>query len=445
MPVEITMPQLSDTMTEGKVIKWLKKEGEKVSSGDKVAEVETDKAVMEMESFASGTLAAILAKEGDKVAVGAVLAVVATGKEDPAEVKKLAGSKGAGAPAVGAGAPAAGAGAAGPVHQGHGSGEMREGDSSGHPAMRTQAVGAAVAAPPAPPRSGNGDRRVRISPLARRIAADRNVDIKSLQGSGPDGRIVKKDVLTVTVTAPAAVSLAPARLGSGEKQIVPLSKMRLAIAKNLQASTQTIPHFYETVEADVEELSAMRVRLNEVLEPQKIRLSLGDFIAKAIAMSLLAHPAVNATFNGTEVTRYGDVHLGMAVAIPDGLIVPVLRNVHLMGLKEIRQRSVDLVDRARAQRLRQEEMSGATFTVSNLGAFGIKEFTAIINPPQVAILAVGAAEKRPAFKNGQIVGRTMMNVTLSADHRVIVGATAAEFLRTLKSLLEEPGMMLVFA
>jgi pyruvate dehydrogenase E2 component (dihydrolipoamide acetyltransferase) len=195
----------------------------------------------------------------------------------------------------------------------------------------------------------------------------------------------------------------------------------------------------------VEELAAMRVRLNEILEPQKIRLSLGDFIAKALAMSLLAHPAVNATFNGTEVTRYGDVHLGMAVAIPDGLIVPVLRNIHLMGLKEIRQRSVDLVDRARAQRLRQDEMSGATFTVSNLGSYGIKEFSAIINPPQVAILAVGAAEKRPAFRNGQIVGRTMMSLTLSSDHRVVDGATAAEFLRTLKSFLEEPGMMMVFA
>jgi pyruvate dehydrogenase E2 component (dihydrolipoamide acetyltransferase) len=221
--------------------------------------------------------------------------------------------------------------------------------------------------------------------------------------------------------------------------------MRAAIAKNLLASTQNIPHFYETIDADVEELSAMRGRLNEILEPQKIRLSLGDFIAKALAMSLLAHPAVNATFNGTEVTRYGDVHLGMAVAIPDGLIVPVLRNIHLMGLKEIRQRSVDLVDRARAQRLRQDEMTGATFTVSNLGSFGIKEFSAIINPPQVAILAVGAAEKRPSFRAGQIVPRTMMSLTLSSDHRVVDGATAAEFLRTLKSFLEEPGMMMVFA
>jgi len=439
MPVEITMPQLSDTMTEGKLVKWLKKEGDKVNPGDKIAEIETDKAVMEMESFDSGTLAALMAAEGDKVAVGAILAVVATGKENPADVKKQAQAGGA-RPAAAATTEAAR------------SGETREAGHVGQSAAGGQAAagggGTAVAAPPQTARAGNGDQRVRISPLARRIAADKNIDPKSLQGSGPGGRIVKRDVLSLSIpgvgSAPPAAAPLP-RPGTGEKQVDPLTKMRAAIAKNLLASTQNIPHFYETIDADVEELAAMRVRLNEILEPQKIRLSLGDFIAKALAMSLLAHPAVNATFNGTEVTRYGDVHLGMAVAIPDGLIVPVLRNIHLMGLKEIRQRSVDLVDRARAQRLRQDEMSGATFTVSNLGSYGIKEFSAIINPPQVAILAVGAAEKRPAFRNGQIVGRTMMSLTLSSDHRVVDGATAAEFLRTLKSFLEEPGMMMVFA
>jgi pyruvate dehydrogenase E2 component (dihydrolipoamide acetyltransferase) len=436
MPVEITMPQLSDTMTEGKVVKWRAKEGDKVKEGQIIAEVETDKAVMEMESFATGTLAAIVAGEGDKVAVGSVLALVATGKEDPAEVKKQSKSKTTASPTTTA---------TNASQESTGSEEMHEANGVGHSVARRQSAsagGTALAAPPQPPKLGDGVR-IRISPLARRIATERNLDVTTLKGSGPLGRIVKQDVLTanVTVAAPSP----PPRLGSGQKQVIQLTKMRLAIAKNLQASTQTIPHFYETIEADVEELSAMRVRLNEALEPQKIRLSVSDFVAKAIAMSLMAHPALNATFNGTEITRYGDVHLGLAVAIPDGLIVPVLRNVHLMGLKEIRQRSVDLVDRARAQRLKQDEMTGATFTVSNLGSYGIKEFTAIINPPQVAILAVGAAEKRPAFKNGQIVGRTMMQLTLSADHRVIDGAMAAEFLRTLKSLLEEPGMMLVFA
>jgi pyruvate dehydrogenase E2 component (dihydrolipoamide acetyltransferase) len=231
--------------------------------------------------------------------------------------------------------------------------------------------------------------------------------------------------------------------GNGEQQVIPLTKMRSAIARSLLASKQNIPHFYETIDVDVEDLVNLRVKLNELLEPEKIRLSIGDFISKAVATALLRHPAVNATFDGTEITRFGDVHLGMAVSIPDGLIVPVLRNIHLMGLKEIRQRSVDLVDRARAQRLKQDEMTGGTFTVSNLGTYGIREFAAIINPPQVGILAVAAAEKRAVVRGDQVVGRTMMSLTLSADHRVVDGATAAEFLRTLKTLLEQPGMMLV--
>jgi pyruvate dehydrogenase E2 component (dihydrolipoamide acetyltransferase) len=455
MPAEITMPQLSDTMTEGTVIKWLKKEGEKIKANDKVAEVETDKAVMEMETFDGGTLAAILVPAGQKAAVGSILAVVATGKEDPAEIKKqfASGAKKSAAPASATTAKAL---------SGHGtmehavSGEIHEADDVGHSSARSQAADSAgsassstaVAAPPA--RTGNGNQRLRISPLARRIAADRNIDPKVLVGTGPGGRIVKVDVLTAGPSGgPASSPGAPPpplpRPGTGEKQVIPLTKMRAAIGKALVASKQNIPHFYETIDADIEELVQQRAKLNEMLERDKIRLSIGDFIAKAIAMSLIAHPALNATFNGTEVTRYGDVHLGMAVAIPDGLIVPVLRNVQLMGLKEIRQRSVDLVDRARAQRLRQDEMSGATFTVSNLGTYGVREFSAIINPPQVAILAVASAEKRPAVKNGQIVPRTMLSLTLSADHRVVDGATAAEFLRTLRGLLEEPGMMLVFS
>jgi pyruvate dehydrogenase E2 component (dihydrolipoamide acetyltransferase) len=219
--------------------------------------------------------------------------------------------------------------------------------------------------------------------------------------------------------------------------------MRSAIAKSLQASKQNLPHFYETIDVDVEDLVKLRTKLNEILDPEKIRLSIGDFISKAVASALLRHPALNATFNGTEVTRYGDVNLGIAVAVPDGLIVPVLRNIHLLGIKEIRQRSVDLVDRARAQRLKQDEMTGGTFTISNLGTFGIRAFSAIINPPPVAILAVAAAEKRAVVHGDHIVARTMMTLTLSADHRVVDGATAADFLKTLKGLLEQPGLMLI--
>jgi len=430
MPKEITMPQLSDTMAEGTVVKWYKKEGDKVRSGEKVADVETDKAVMEMESFDSGTLAAIVVGEGQKVAVGAVLGVLAVGSEDVAQVKASAGKA---APVV----------ATATTHEQMAETEVHEDDAIGHGATRSAAT-----AVPAVDRD-NGNARIKITPLAKRLAEQKGVHVGAIQGSGPGGRIVREDVLSHVAESPAkpgaAVTAAelPQRVASGQKEVIPLSKMRLAIARALVASKQNIPHYYESIDADVEELLALRARLNQALEAEKVRLSLADLIAKAVSVALLRHPALNATFNGSEVTRYGDVHLGMAVAVPDGLIVPVLRNIDQMGLKEIRQRSADLIDRARAQRLKQDEMTGATFTVSNLGTYGLREFSAIINPPQVGILAVAAAEKRAVVRDGQIVARSILSLTLSADHRVVDGATAAEFMRTLKSLLEEPGMMLL--
>jgi pyruvate dehydrogenase E2 component (dihydrolipoamide acetyltransferase) len=226
---------------------------------------------------------------------------------------------------------------------------------------------------------------------------------------------------------------------------MPLTKMRSAIAAALQRSKQNIPHFYETIDVDVETLSALRARINQELEADKIKLSLADFISMAVCAALLAHPEVNATFDDKkgEITRHGDVNLGIAVAVPDGLIVPVLRGADRMRLRDLRQRSADLIERARAQRLKQEEMTGGTFTISSLGTYGVREFSAIINPPQVAILAVGAAEPRAVVRNGQVVARTMMSLTLSADHRAVDGATAAEFLGTLKAMLEEPVMMVM--
>jgi pyruvate dehydrogenase E2 component (dihydrolipoamide acetyltransferase) len=446
MPAEITMPQLSDTMTEGAVVKWLKKEGDKIASGEKIAEVETDKAVMEMESFDAGVVAALVAAEGQKVPVGSLLAVIATGSENPAEVKKKIGSPAPAAASPPASRrevaasrkPAAVAAASASSFARASSGEIREADDVvGHGATRQPAV----SVPPVH-HQDNGGEHVVVSPVARRIAAEKNIDLHALRGSGPGGRIVKEDVLAFQSPA-AATAAAPPPPGNGQSQVIPLTKMRAAIARSLLASKQNIPHFYESIDVDVEDLVKLRAELNDLLEPEKIRLSLGDFLAKAVAAALLRHPALNATFSGSEITRYADVHLGMAVAIPDGLIVPVLRNIHLMGLKEIRRRSVDLVDRARAQRLTQDEMTGGTFTVSNLGTFGIREFVAIINPPQVGILAIAAAEKRPVVRNDQIVARTMMTLTLSADHRVVDGSTAADFLKTLKTLLEQPGMMLV--
>jgi pyruvate dehydrogenase E2 component (dihydrolipoamide acetyltransferase) len=463
MPIEITMPQLSDTMTEGTVVKWLKKEGDKVNSGEIIAEIETDKATMEQESFEAGTLAVTVAQPGAKVKVGDLIAVLAGAGEKVDDVKKkYAGGKAA-APAAPAGSPASkGAGAPPPQHaddvdpEEHAMGDHTVGKSESH-AGGAPSRGTATMPPPTRGDNGHGQTRLRISPLARRMAEDKGLDLTRINGSGPGGRIVQKDIEAALSAAPAtpapsgkpegkkAVAAAPLpqRIASGQKEVIQLSKMRATIAQRLQQSKQNIPHFYESIDIDVEELSAIRVRMNKQLEAEGVRLSIGDFVAKAVAVALQRHPALNAHYSGTEITRFGDVHLGMAVALPEGLIVPVLRNINQMGLREIRQRSADLVDRARAQKLKGDEMTGATFTVSNLGTYGVKEFSAIINPPEVGILAVAAAEKRPVVRGDQIVPRTMMTVTLSADHRAVDGAGAADFLRTLKALLEEPGMMLV--
>jgi pyruvate dehydrogenase E2 component (dihydrolipoamide acetyltransferase) len=473
MPVEITMPQQSDTMTEGTVVKWVKKEGDKVRAGEIIAEIETDKATMEMESFEAGTLAHISVQEGGKIPVGGVMAVLATAKESPADVKKQYSGASAKAPAarpepVAASAaqkprqaaaaervpPSVPSRPAGHSLENASSGELHEPDEAGHGATRE----AATPVPPLPTGHGNGNGnnggRVFVSPLARRIAADKGVDLSQIQGSGPGGRIVQRDVLNFQ-PAPAATKSAgpsqpaapqpvlPTRVPRGQKEVIPLTKMRAAIAAALQRSKQTVPHFYETIDIDIEELSAARVRLNEMLKPENVKISISDFVSKAAAVALLRHPAVNAHFGEDGITRFGDVNLGIAVAIPDGLIVPVLRGIDQMGLREIRLKSEDLIKRARAQKLKQDEMRGATFTISNLGSYGVREFSAIINPPEVAILAVASAEKRAVVRNDQIVARTMLTVTLSADHRAVDGATAAEFLRTLKGLLEEPALMLV--
>lgn len=463
MPVEITMPQLSDTMTEGTVVKWLKNEGDKIKSGDIIAEVETDKATMEMESFEDGTLAVRVAEEGKPVAVGAPIAVLATGKESVEEVKKNYKPSQAAAEKPAEAEPAAAASAPQPTKRGDHFAPGSEGQHGAETAGSHQPAATAVA-PPRPARisepstgaDGNGvGGRIKISPLARRIAESEGIDYSLIEGSGPGGRIVKKDVLAFIESGGAAKAAdqkaqptapqLPQRVPTGQSETIELSKMRLTIATRLQQSKQQIPHFYESIDIDMKALTQLRKTINKQLEKQNIRLSISDFINKAIAAALREHPALNAHFDAANnrIIRYGDVHLGIAVAIPDGLIVPVLRSIDQMGLREIRQKSVDLVERARAQRLKRDELSGATFTVSTLGMYGIRDFSAIINPPEVAILAVGAAEPRAVVRDGQIVARNTMTVTLSVDHRAVDGATAAEFLQTLKALLEEPGMMLV--
>jgi pyruvate dehydrogenase E2 component (dihydrolipoamide acetyltransferase) len=303
---------------------------------------------------------------------------------------------------------------------------------------------------PALPGGENGEDggRRRVSPLAKRIAADKGIDLGQVEGSGPEGRIVQKDVVNFQPSAKAqaaagAAAALPQRVASGQVEKIPLTKMRAAIATALQRSKQNVPHFYVSIDVDVEEVTVMRARLNKRLETQGVKVSLNDFVSKATAAALRRHPALNAHFTGDAVTRFGDVNLGIAVAIPDGLIVPVIKSADQMGLVELQQRTAELAKKAKAQKLKGDEMKGATFTISNLGMFGVSEFAAIINPPEVGILAVSAAEKRAVVREGQIVARTVMTLTLSVDHRAVDGATAAEFLRTLKELLEEPGMQLL--
>src|SRR5688500_14841806 len=356
MPAEITMPQLSDTMTEGTVVKWLKKEGDKVKSGDIIAEIETDKANMEMEAFESGTLALMAAKEGEKVQVGGRIAVLATGDENPQEIKQQFASAG-GKPAAGTGsapAPAAENASKSETEMGtapleRGRAQSRQEQTATGPGKTSESLArdarSAVASRPSRPSDGNGGR-VKVSPLARRLAEERGVNLHEVTGTGPGGRITKDDIEAALESPPAPVRAAPPkgaaakahgsavglglapRVASGQKEVIPLTKMRATIAQRLQQSKQQIPHFYSTIEADVEQIAQMRQRLNKQLEAEEVKLSLGHFVAKAVAQACLIHPQVNAHLVANEITRFGDVHLGMAVALPDGLIVPVLRNIN---------------------------------------------------------------------------------------------------------------------
>ncbi len=453
MPSEITMPQLSDTMTEGTLVKWLKKEGDAVKAGEIVAEVETDKATMEMESFESGTIASILVKEGGKAAVGEAIAIVAKAGEKLDEVKKTVGTvKKKSAEKQESTSNDSSVSTATELELA----EDDEAEGPGQDAHKEAAhPSAEMSASLKAPTNGHDDSsRIKVSPLARRIAKDMGIELQAIKGTGPGGRIVQADVLgakdqpgqTTSVAGKSTSPTIPARVPSGQTEKSTLSKMRQTIANRLQQSKQNIPHFYETVEIDMTAAVELRKKLLDMYEKKEgVRISIGDIVAKAVASALKTVPQLNATFDEktSTVTRFGDVNLGMAVALPDGLIVPVLRNIDQMGFKEIRVKSAELVDRARAQKLKRDEMSGATFTVSNLGLMGIREFSAIVNPPEVGILAIGASADRPVVRDGQIVVRNMMTVTLSCDHRVVDGAVAASFLVSLKNFLEVPALMLM--
>lgn len=436
MATKVYMEALSPTMEEGRLAKWLKKEGDEVKEGDILAEIETDKATMELVARGSGVLRNVTLPEGSSIAVGSEIAMIA-GADEKVEaaakpaIETASAPAPVAAPATTAPAPAAPAAAAAPA----------------------TATAAPAAPTPAPAPEQNGGGRVKASPLARKMAAESGIQLQSVQGSGPGGRITKRDIEGASsqpqaagqAAAPAAPTRAPAapHAGGPDYEDVPLTQMRKTIAKRLVTSIGPIPTFYLTIEVDMSALQRARENVNKRLEESGIKTSINDFIIKAVAAGLRQHPEVNAQWTDTAIRRFNRVHIGVAVAVEDGLITPIVRDADAKGVAEISQTVRELAKRARDRKLQPEEYTGATFSISNLGMFGIDEFTAIINPPEAAILAVGRSEDRVVVVNGEMVVQPRMKVTMSCDHRVIDGATGAKFLQTLRSYLEEPAMMLV--
>jgi pyruvate dehydrogenase E2 component (dihydrolipoamide acetyltransferase) len=431
MATTILMPALSPTMTEGKLAQWLKAEGETVSAGDVIAEIETDKATMEVEAVDEGVLGKIVVAAGtDGVAVNSVIAVLLEDGEDLSDVD-IAGLAAAAAPASPSPAsPAPAPAAAPPV------------------AAPPAPVAAAQAAPPAAAVAASGTR-IFASPLARRIAADAGLDLGHVSGSGPRGRIVKRDVEAAIASgvsaavpaAPAAPVAVGAMPGMPDYIAIPNSMMRKTIARRLSESKQQAPHFYLTVDCRLDELLELRKKLNN--NATDFKLSVNDLIIRAAALALKQVPAANASWFEDEIRQWQAVDISVAVAIDGGLITPIIRGAEGKGLKQISAEMKDLAGRARDGKLLPEEYQGGTFSISNLGMFGIKEFAAVINPPQGAILAVGAGEQRPVVNDGELAVATVMSCTLSSDHRVVDGAVGAEFMQAFKLLIEDPLKMLL--
>jgi pyruvate dehydrogenase E2 component (dihydrolipoamide acetyltransferase) len=442
---KVVMPKLSDAMESGKIIKWLKKEGDRIQGGDILAEVETDKADVEMEAFGAGVLRKILVPAGEQAPTGALIGVIAEPGEDIGALvaSAPAGAGGAGAqkttirpepaPPAPAGAEAAAMPAARPA--------ATPTPPSAPPVsvIRPAVVPSAPTAAPAGGGQGAPGGRVKASPLAKKIAAQTGVDLKLIQGSGPGGRIIRRDVEAFgSVGTPAAM---PAAVAGAEFEDVPLSAMRAAIARRMPLSKAPVPHFYVTSEVAMDRAWELREQLN-ALEGQP-KISVNDLVIRACALTLLKHPGVNASFQGDAIRVYHRAHIGIAVALEEGLITPVLRDCHAKPLAQIAVESRDLAERARSRKLRAQELSGATFSISNLGMFDVAEFSAIINPPEGAILAVGSVRRVPVVDDtGLGVGRRMM-LTISCDHRVMDGAMGARFLQDVKRLLEEPLRLLV--
>lgn len=460
----VEMPKMGDTMEEGKILRWIKHEGDTVKKGESLAEVETDKVNIEIEAFAGGVLRKILVPEGESAPIGAGIALIGTPDEPLPDGVDGSGTSSAASPASSATSGGA--------------------QSSAQPAPVKNTVPMAPTATAAPaestapaPGTTEANGRIFISPLARRYAQEQGIDYAAIRGTGPNGRIIKLDVeaalaqagQTASPVAPAApvAPTAPAQpvqpampaaamplpepepalpaVDTGETVEIPLTAMRRTIARRLSQSMQTAPHFYVTSVIDTGKLAELRAQINAyaATDPAPIKVSFNDLIIKAVAKALLRMPQVNVSFAEDRLIQKKQVHIGMAVALEQGLIVPVIRNADTRGILDIARESRRLAEAARTGKLRPEDFSGGTFTVSNLGMFDVDSFTAVINPPESAILAVGSITPTPVVVDGQVVVRDRMKVTLSSDHRAIDGATAARFLQEVKRLLEEPFGLLV--
>jgi pyruvate dehydrogenase E2 component (dihydrolipoamide acetyltransferase) len=433
----IDMPKLSDTMTVGTLVKWLKKEGDAVKSGAMLAEIETDKATMELECFFDGTILKIYAPAGSQIAVGAPLCAVGKAGEVVPDVPAPTAPK----PVLKDDAKPAATATPAPTAQ----------PQAKLPGPSPVAV--PVAHPEVPSTPG---QRIRITPLAKKLATEKGIDPARVQGSGPSGRIVRADVIAAA-SAPAGETKSKAPVGAAfvptasafakgpiqEAKTVPVSNVRGIIAKRLLESKTQIPHFYLNIEIDAGPLLELRQQLNTALEKSGVKLSVNDFILKGSAEALRRVPAVNCSWEGAEIRQHSAAHVSFAVAIEDGLITPVVRDAHLKTVFAISDEAKSLAKRAKDKKLAPNDFTGGTFCVSNLGMMGIESFNAIINPPNAAILAVGTTVKKPVVKNDQIViGQTMM-LTLSVDHRVVDGAVGAQYLAALKQLLESPALLLI--
>jgi pyruvate dehydrogenase E2 component (dihydrolipoamide acetyltransferase) len=442
MATHIEMPKLSDTMTEGTVVRWLKQVGDQVEIGDEIAEIETDKATMAMEAFDEGILSEILVAEGGKAEIGATLAVLREEGEEP-ETAEPSDEKPVSDPLENLKPVAVGAKIPDPLPE-----PTPEPEPTPDPAPEPITV-----SEPAP--AAASSERIKASPLARKMAESSGVDLASVKGTGPGGRIVKKDIEAATAGAAApaptpvptpapAPTPAAAVVASGEDQRIELSNLRRIIAERLLTSKTTIPHFYLHVEADAAPLMDIRKQVNAQAEvTHGNKYTVNDFVLKAVINALQAVPAVNASFNGDHIVQFGHIGVAVAIAVDDGLVTPVVKDAALKSLLQISREVKDLATRAREGKLLPNEFDGGTITVSNLGAYGVESFDAIINPPQAAILSIGAIIEKAVVVKGEIVPGLRLDLGLSCDHRVVDGAIGAQFLGQLKKLIENPALMLV--